>query len=71
MREMTIWDLKYILKDILKSLDDYSDETVVDVHSSTYWIYDEFISLPSVGFVDLAHPVEENDKWYDYSEENE
>lgn len=71
MREMTIWDLKNILNNVLASLDDYSDETVVDVHSSTYWIYDEFISLPSVGFVDLAHPVEENDEWYDYSEEDE
>lgn len=71
MREMTIWDLKYILKDVLKSLDDCSDETVVDVHLNTYWIYDEFISLPSVWFIDLAHPVEENEEWYDYSEENE
>ena len=71
MNHMTIWDLKNILNNVLASLDDYSDETLVDVHSSTYWIYDEFISLPSVGFVDLAHPIEEEDAWYDYSEDGE
>ena len=71
MKEMTVLDLKNILKNVLESLDDYSDEMLVDVHPNTYWIYDEFISLPSVGFVDLAHPVEENDEWYDYSEDNE
>ena len=71
MKEMTVLDLKNILKNVLESLDDYSDEMLVDVHPNTYWIYDEFISLPSVGFVDLAHPVEENEEWYDYSEDNE
>lgn len=71
MKEMTVLDLKNILKNVLESLDDYSDEMLVDVHPNTYWIYDEFILLPSVGFVDLAHPVEENDEWYDYSEDNE
>lgn len=71
MREMTIWDLKNILNNVLDGLDDYSDETLVDVHPSTYWIYDEFISLPSVGFIDLVHPVEENDEWCDYRDEEE
>ena len=62
MREMTIWDLKNILENVLEGLDEYSDEKVLDVHSSTYWIYDEFISFPWIGFIDLAHPVEESDE---------
>lgn len=70
-KKMTIWDLKYILKDVLKNLDDYSDETVVDVQPNTYWLYGEYISLPSVWFVDLTDPVEENDEWYDYSDDFE
>lgn len=64
MNELTVYDLKQILQNALDSLEDYSDESLVNVHSSTYLLYGDFISLAWKWFVSLDEPVENEEEDY-------
>ena len=63
MNELTVYNLKQILQNALDSLEDYSDEALIDVHPNTYRLYWDFISIAWKWFVSLEEPIEneEND----------
>lgn len=55
----TIKDLKQHLKNVLESLENYGENTRLEIVDNTYWLKggQDFICVRGVGFIDLEYPT--------------